>query len=49
MLKKSKQKFKNNNLGFGFNKKTFELEQQLHKKQSTLQIIKLKSLFIKKF
>ncbi len=32
MLKNSKQKFTKNILGFGFNKKTFELEQQLHKK-----------------
>jgi hypothetical protein len=36
-------------LGFSFNKKTFELEQELHQKPSVLQIIKLKTLFIKEF
>jgi len=36
-------------LGFGFNKRTFELEQQLHQKQSILQITKLKTILLKEF
>jgi hypothetical protein len=33
---------KNSHKKFGFNKNTFELEQHLHQKQSSLQITKLK-------
>ncbi len=36
-------------MDFGFNKKTSKFEQHLHQKQPILQIIELKTLFIKEF